>query len=87
MRSRSSCDSALRLRRVGLEAVEELHRQHARAGELAIDLGEDDVGLVLEVGGEGLGVVGLAPQIHLALRIVHELPDHLAGAVPGEEGL
>ena len=39
----------------------------------AVDLREDDVRQVVEVGGEGLGVVRLAPQVDLAQGVLDEL--------------
>ncbi len=77
----------LRRRRGRLVAVEELHAQDVAAGELAEDLREDDVRHVAEVGGEGLGVVGLAGEIELAQRVLGELLEDLARLQALEEGL
>ena len=77
----------LRLRGVGVHPVEELHRQHAAAGAGAVDGGEDDVGQVGEVGGEALGVVGLAAQVDLAQGVVAELVHQLPGLEPGDDQL
>lgn len=49
----------LRLGGSGLVAAQELHAQQVRGAVGAEDAREDDFGLVGEVGGEGLGVVGL----------------------------
>ena len=78
---------ALGLGRVGLVAGEVLHGQQVRAARLPVDPREDHVRLVLEVGLEGLGVVGLQPQVHLAQGVVDELVDQPLGAHPGEEEL
>jgi hypothetical protein len=68
---------ALGLGRSRLEALEELHAEHAAAAVLPVDLGEGHPRQVVEIGGEGLGVVGLPPQVHLAPRVLDELADEL----------
>ncbi|MEZ5313974.1 MAG: hypothetical protein R2862_10195 [Thermoanaerobaculia bacterium] len=77
-------ERALRAR---LEAVEELHADDVAPRELAVDLREDDVGHVAEVGRESLGVVRLARQVELAQRVLGELLEHLARLEALEEGL
>ncbi len=75
------------LRRVGLEAGQELHAQHGLAAVLPVDEREVDAREIVEVGGEGLGVVGLAPQVDLAPRVLDELGDHAPGLVARQHPL
>ncbi len=49
--------------------------------------GEDHPRQVVEVGRERLRVVRLAPQVHLAAGVLHELADELGRPVAGEEEL
>ena len=77
----------LRLGSVGPQAVDELHAQHPRPGQLGVHRREDDAGQVQEVRRERLDVVGFLPQVHLALRVVHELVDDAPRLVAREHPL
>ncbi len=62
---------------VELDAVDELHREHAIAEELLDERGYDDPGIAVEVFAELPEVRGLDAEIELLVDGVAELPDGL----------
>ena len=56
-----------------LDAFEELHREHAARRELAIDFGDDHVGIRGEVAAHRRGVVGLVDEVQLHRDVLERL--------------
>ena len=60
-----------------LDAFDQLHREHAPRGQIAIDLRDHDVGAIGEIGGDDLAVARLVDEVELHRNVLQNFArDH-----------